>query len=298
MDRDLLSHFPIVVAVAQRGGFAAAAAALDMSPSAVSHAVKVVEDRLGQPLFTRTTRSVALTEAGARFVASIGPAFAMVEDCVARLRAAHGQVTGVLKINAPRLALPLAVTPAIMAMSRLYPSLTVEITADESLVDIVAAGFDAGIRLGEMIARDMVAVRLTEPFRAIMVASPAYLEKRPAPETVADLAAHNCIGYRLLCSGAAYAWDLREEGRDVSVAVSGSVRVSDPLYARDLAREGIGIAYLFEPLVGADLRAGRLRQVLPQASIEEPGLFLYFPRHAARAPKLRAFIDVVRGISR
>jgi DNA-binding transcriptional LysR family regulator len=298
MNRELLSHFPIVLAVARRGGFAAAAAALDMSPSAVSHAVKVVEDRLGQPLFTRTTRSVALTEAGARFVTSIGPAFAMVEDSVERLRAAHGQVTGVLKINAPRLALPLAVTPAIMAMGRLYPSLTVEITSDESLVDIVAGGFDAGIRLGEMIAQDMVTVRLTEPFEAIMVASPAYLKKRPAPETVADLAAHNCIGYRLLSSGAAYAWDLRDEGRDVAVAVGGSVRVTDPLYAHDLAREGLGIAYLFEPLVRADLRAGRLRQVLPQASIEEPGLFLYFPRHAARMPKLRAFIDVVRGVSR
>jgi len=296
MDRELLAHFSIVLAVAQRGGFAAAAAALNMSPSAVSHAVKTVEDRLGQPLFARTTRSVALTEAGATFVASIGPAFAMVEEGVERIRADVGQVTGVLRLNAPRLALPLAITAVIVEMSRLYPALTIEVTSDESLVDIVDAGFDAGVRLGEMIAQYMVTVRLTKPFKAVMVAAPAYLKTHPAPRSIADLAAHNCIGYRLLSSGAAYAWDLQEEGRDVSVSVNGSVRVTDPLYARDLAREGVGIAYLFEPLVREDLRTHRLKQVLPEASIEEPGLFLYFPRYAAQAPKLRAFIDVARRV--
>ena len=296
MDRELLAHFPIVLAVAQRGGFAAAAAALNMSPSAVSHAVKTVEDRLGQPLFARTTRSVALTEAGATFVASIGPAFAMVEESVERIRADVGQVTGVLRLNAPRLALPLAMTSVIVEMSRLYPALTIEVTSDESLIDIVDAGFDAGVRLGEMVAQDMVTVRLTKPFEAIMVAAPAYLKTHPAPRSIADLAEHNCIGYRLLSSGAAYAWDLQQEGRDVSVSVNGSVRVTDPLYARDLAREGVGIAYLFEPLAREDLRKSRLKQVLPAASIEEPGLFLYFPRYAAQAPKLRAFIDVGRRV--
>jgi DNA-binding transcriptional LysR family regulator len=296
MDRELLAHFPIVLAVAQRGGFAAAAAALNMSPSAVSHAVKTVEDRLGQPLFARTTRSVGLTEAGATFVASIGPAFAMVEESVERIRADVGQVTGLLRLNAPRLALPLAVTSVIVEMSRLYPALTIEVTSDERLVDIVDAGFDAGVRLGEMIAQDMVTVRLTKPFKAVIVAAPAYLKTHPAPRSIADLAAHNCIGYRLLSSGAAYAWDLQEEGRDVSVSVNGSVRVTDPLYARDLAREGVGIAYLFEPLVREDLRTRRLKQVLPAVSIEEPGLFLYFPRYAAQAPKLRAFIDVARRV--
>ena len=250
MDRELLVHFPVVLTVARRGGFAAAAAALNMSPSAVSHAVKTVEDRLGQPLFARTTRSVALTEAGSSFVASVGPALAMLEENIERIRVASGQVAGSLRINAPRLALPLAITPAIIATRRLHPALTIEVASDESLVDIVAAGFDAGVRLGEMIAQDMVTVRLTKPFKAIMVAAPAYLETHPAPRSIADLAAHNCIGYRLLSSGATYAWDLQDEGRDVAIAVSGSVRVTDPLYARDLAREGVGIAYLFEPWCG------------------------------------------------
>jgi len=296
MDRDLLVHFPIVIAVARRGGFAAAASALNMSPSAVSHAVKAVEDRLGQPLFARTTRSVALTEAGADFVASIGPALAMVEESIEHIRATSGDVTGLLRINAPRLALPLAITPAVVEMSRLHPGLTIEVTSDESLVDIVASGYDAGVRLGEMIAEDMVTVRLTPPFKTAMVASPKYLKKRPAPRSIDDLAMHNCIGYRLLSSGAAYAWDLQVDGRQVAVNVAGSVRVSDPLYARELALEGVGIAYVFEPLVRDDLRVRRLVEVMPETAIEEPGLFLYFPRHVAKAPKLRAFIEVVRGI--
>jgi DNA-binding transcriptional LysR family regulator len=221
MDRDLLAHFPVVLTVARRGGFASAATALNMSPSAVSHAVKAVEDRLGQPLFARTTRSVALTEAGASFVASIGPALAMVEESVERIRTTKGLVAGVLRLNAPRVALPLAITPVIVAMSRLYPELTIEVTSDEGLVDIIAAGFDAGVRLGGMIAQDMVAVRLTPPFHAIMVAAPDYLEAHGAPRSIADLAAHNCIGYRLISSDAAYAWDLQDRGQDVSVSVCG-----------------------------------------------------------------------------
>lgn len=298
MDRDLLPHFPIVLTVARRGGFASAAAALNMSPSAVSHAVKAVEERLGQPLFVRTTRSVALTEAGANFVAAIGPALQAIEESIEQILAAKGRITGVLRLNAPRVALPLAITPAIVEMSRLYPDLTVEVTADDGLVDIVAGGFDAGVRLGEMIAQDMVAVRLTKPFKAIMVAAPSYLDARGAPGRIADLAAHNCISYRLISSDAVYAWDLQESGRDLAVSVSGSVRVTDSLYARELALSGVGIAYLFEPLVREDLRAGRLKRILPEASIEEPGLFLYFPRYASETPKLRSFIDVARKVGR
>jgi len=270
--------------VAQRGGFASAAAALDMSPSAVSHAVKAVEERLRQPLFVRTTRSVALTEAGAGFIASIGPALATIQESVERVRSAKGRVAGVLRLNAPRLALPLAITPAIVAMSGPYPDLTIEVTLDEGLVDIVAAGFDAGVRLGEMIAKDMVTVRLTGSFQAIMVAAPAYLATHGVPGSIADLAAHNCIGYRLVASDAAYAWDLQDRGREISVSVSGSVRVTDSVYARELALQGVGIAYIFEPLVRHDLRAGRLRCVLPGCGIEEPGLFLYFLDTPLRRP--------------
>jgi DNA-binding transcriptional LysR family regulator len=298
MNRELLAHLPVAVAVARDQGFAAAASRLGMSPSAVSHAIRAIEAALGAPLFARTTRSVALTDAGERFLAAISPALATIDDAAERLAADKGRVTGVLRLNAPRVALHIAIAPIVAAMAWRYPDLTVEITQDDGLIDIVAGGFDAGVRLGEMIAEDMIAVRLTPPFKAIMVASPSYLEAKGEPKTLADLQQHSCIGYRLISSGAIYGWELLDEGRDVSVQVSGPVRVTDAVLARELALSGVGIAYLFEPLVRADIRERKLKWLLPKASIEEPGLFLYFPRNAANTPKLRAFIDVAREVMR
>jgi DNA-binding transcriptional LysR family regulator len=287
MDRDLLPHLPVILAVARRGGFAAAAAELGMSPSAV-------EERLQAPLFARTTRSVALTQAGESLVAAIGPALGEVREALERLRSASGKVTGLLRLNAPRVALPIAITPVVAALAWRHPDLIVEITSDDALTDIVAGGFDAGVRLGGMIAQDMVAIRLTPPFKAIMAASPRYLEAKGEPKTIADLAHHNCIGFRLIASGGVYSWDLSEDGEDISVAVKGSTLVTDPTYAKELALAGAGIAYIFEPLVRNELREQRLRWILPHTAIEEPGLFLYHPRRASMAPKLRAFIDIAR----
>lgn len=297
MDRELLPHLPVVLAVARRGGFAAAAAELGMSPSAVSHAVRFVEQRLGQPLFSRTTRSVALTEAGEALVATASPALQEIAERVDAIRAVKGRTGGLLRINAPQIAIPMALTHILSAMAERYPNVTVEIFTDERLSDIVSEGFDAGIRLGEMISRDMVAVRLTPPFRAVMVAAPAYVGRAGRPRTVADLEGHNCIGYRLVRSRALYRWDVADDGADVRVETRGTAIVTDSVAARDLALAGIGIAYLFEPLVSHDLSAGRLVEILPEAAIEEPGLFLYFTRRASLAPKLRAFIDTVRALS-
>jgi DNA-binding transcriptional LysR family regulator len=297
MDRDLLSHLPVIVAVARRRSFAAAAAELGMGASAVSHAVRLVEDRIGQPLFARTTRSVSLTEAGAELVATAGPALQDIVERMERIRAVKGRASGLLRINAPRIALPMALTRIVAAMTDHHPDVTVEVFADDGLVDIVGEGFDAGVRLGEMIAEDMVTVRLTPPLRAIVVASPAYIGRRGRPHTPAELSAHNCIGYRLVRSGAIYRWDLADQGKPVSIEVCGTATVSDSLSARDLALAGVGLAYLFEPLVRVDIEAGRLTEVLSQAAIEEPGLFLYFPSRAAMAPKLRAFIDTARRLS-
>lgn len=298
MDRDLLGHLPVIVAVARRCGFALAAAELGMSPSAVSHAVRLVEERIGQPLFARTTRSVALTEAGESLVAAAEPALDDITDRIERIRSVKGRASGLLKLNVPRLALPLALMPILAAMAERYPDVTVEIATDERLSDIVGEGFDAGIRLGEMIAEDMVTVRLTQPFRTIIVASPAYIGRHGKPRALPDLSRHNCIGYRLLRSRALYRWDLSDQGKEISVQTRGSVVVTDPLSAHEMALAGIGLAYLFEPLVRADIEAGRLVEVLRDASIDEPGLFLYFPRRAAMAPKLRAFIDTANEIGR
>lgn len=294
MNRELLAHLPIVVAVAEKRGFAAAAQALGLSASAVSHAVRVVEDSLGEPLFARTTRSVSMTEAGQRFLASVGPALEDIGAAVEGLSAARGEISGVLKLNSSRVASQM-VLPALLAkLAVAHPRLTVEVHDNDALVDIVALGFDAGIRLGEQVQQDMVSVRLTPPFKAILVASPDYLARRGAPARVAELAAHNCIGFRLLAAGSLYDWELREAGDTVAVRTTGSAVVTDASFARDLALAGVGIAYIFEPLVREELRGGRLVQLLPESAFEEPGLFLYFPRRAALAPKLRAFIAAAR----
>lgn len=298
MDRDLLTHLPVILAVARRGGFALAAAELGMSPSAVSHAVRLVEERIGQPLFARTTRSVSLTEAGKALVETAAPALQDISERIDRIRGIKGRPSGLLRINASNIAIPLAVTPVIAAMAERYPEVTVEVFADQALVDIVGEGFDAGIRLGEMIAQDMITVRLTPPVKAVVVASPGYIGKHGRPRDVADLARHNCIGYRLVRSGGLYRWDLNENGKDVVVETRGTAIVTDSLAAIDLALAGVGLAYVFEPLVRADLAAGRLVQILPKTAIEEPGLFLYFPRRASMAPKLRAFIDTAQEIGR
>lgn len=269
-----------------------------MSPSAVSHAVRLVEERIGQPLFARTTRSVSLTEAGKALVETAAPALQDIAERMDRIRGVKGRPAGLLRINASNIAIPLAVTPVVAAMAERYPDVMVEVFAEQGLVDIVGEGFDAGIRLGEMIAQDMVTVRLTPPFKAVVVASPAYIGKHGRPRNVADLGNHNCIGYRLVRSGGLYRWDLNEDGKDVVVETRGTAVVTDSLGAIDLALAGVGLAYVFEPLVRADLAAGRLVQILPKTAIEEPGLFLYFPRRASMAPKLRAFIDTAQEIGR
>lgn len=294
MERELLIHLPVILTVARRGGFAAAAGTLGMSPSAVSHAVRLVEDRLGQPLFHRTTRSVRLTEAGANLLATLGPALDSLEDGLAQLRAAKGRVTGTLRLNAPRAILNAVVTPIIQTLGSTHPELIIDVTADDALTDIVASGYDAGIRMGEMIAQDMVTIRLTPPWRTALAASPTYLAAHGTPARIADLAQHNCINYRLLAADTTYGWELQEEGRPVTLDVKGTIRVSDAAYARELALVGTGIAYLFEPLIRDDLAAGRLTELLLANAIEEPGLFLYFPRRAGEAPKMRAFIEAAR----
>ena len=294
MDRDLLGHLPVVICVARHRGFAAAAAELGMSPSAVSHAVRTVEDRIGEPLFARTTRSVSLTESGVRLLAGVATALDDIGKAIEGLAADRGEVTGLLRINAPRIALDMALTPILAKLAWQHPRLTVEVHANDAFVDIVAQGFDAGVRLGEAVQQDMIAVRLTRPFKAILVASKDYIAARGAPKTIGDLHDHNCIGFRLTGSGGVYDWELNDGGKLVEVRTSGTTLVTDASQARDLALAGIGIAYIFEPLVRRHIREGRLKWLLPQTAIEEDGLFLYYPRRASLAPKLRAFIDVAK----
>lgn len=270
-----------------------------MTPSAVSHAVRTVEDRVGIALFARTTRSVSLTETGRAFVEATAPAFGEIAEQLERLEhAASGRASGLLRLNVPRLALPLVITPVLADMRRRHPDVTVEAFVDDGLTDIVARGFDAGVRLGEMISADMVAVRATPPFRAIIVGSPGYFRRRGRPKSIGELAEHDCIGHRLTTGGGLYRWELDEAGDDISVDVSGQLIVNDPMYAVDAALAGYGLAYVFEPLVSDALASGALVQVLGEHAIEEPGLFVYFSERTAGIPKLRAFLDSLARIRR
>ncbi|WP_077034140.1 LysR family transcriptional regulator, partial [Pelomonas sp. KK5] len=237
--RELLPHLPIVVTVARLSSFAAAASQLGMSASAVSHAVKTVENRLGQPLFARTTRSVSLTEAGRELLPRLQAALDEMGAALESLSAQRGEVGGLLRINAPRIAQSLALTPILAALAGRHPKLSVEVHADDAFVDIVAGGFDAGIRLGDAVQQDMVSVRLTPPLQVVLVATPAYLKARGMPKMLADLAGHNCIGYRLRGSGSLFDWELADAaGQRIAVRTTGTAVITDATYARELALSG------------------------------------------------------------
>jgi DNA-binding transcriptional LysR family regulator len=294
MDRDLLSHLPIIICVARHRSFAAAAAELGMSPSAVSHAVRSVEDRLGTPLFARTTRSVSVTEAGARFIAGVEPALADIGKAVEGLTAERGQVTGLLRIEAPRGVLDTLLIPILTRLARQHPRLTVEVRTGAFPGDIVAQGFDAGIRIRRFIQQDMVTTRLTRSVKLILVASRDYLDARGTPKSITDLHQHNCIRIRNTMSGAVFDWELVDGNKLITVKTSGTALVTDITEALSLALAGIGIAYVVDLLARPYLRDGSLKWLLPQAAVEQEGAFLYYPRRASLAPKLRAFIDVAK----
>jgi DNA-binding transcriptional LysR family regulator len=283
--------------VAKRKGFAAAASQLGMTPSNVSHAVRLVEDRLGTPLFARSTRSVALTEAGQALLSALAPAMDDMGRAWENLSSRKGKPSGLLRINIPRVAQP-ALEPSIAEMARRYPDVTVELYTDDGLSDVVGEGFDAGIRSGDIIAGDMVSVRLTPPFRTMIAASPDYVARKGRPKTIADLEQHDLIGYRLISAKSLWRWEFRDKGRAVEFETKGPVIVNDTLHASALAIAGVGITYAWEPAVREPLAAGRLIELLPRFATQKPGLFLYFPRRASMAPKLRAFITVARDVAK
>jgi DNA-binding transcriptional LysR family regulator len=294
MDRDLLCHLPVVLSVARHRGFAAAAAELRMSPSAVSHAVRCVEDRLSTPLFARTTRSVSLTEVGERFLAGVEPALTDIGKSFESLTEERGEAIGLLRIGATRAATEMTLPRILAELARQHPRLIVEVRTGQMPLDIVEQGFDAGIRTRKRIERDMVTTRLTGPFKSILVASMDYIDARGAPKSTADLYQHNCVGLRVFASGAIRDWDLIDGKRPTIVKPSGTVLVTDTMEALSFALSGVGIAYVPEPLARRHLREATLEWLLPQTAVELDGLFLYYPRRASLAPKLRAFIDVAK----
>jgi DNA-binding transcriptional LysR family regulator len=285
------------LSVAIHRGFRKAAAELAVTPSAISQAVRALEKRIGAALFIRTTRSVGLTEAGEKFLSRAKPAF---EELVAASEVARelGQrPAGLLRLSVPRAVVPILLEPLIASFCRAYPEVEVEIAASEELVDLAASGFDAGIRMGQFVAADMVAVRLTPPFRLVIVGSPAYLARHKRPEWVHDLRHHACVRQRR-SNGALAPWSLSENGRAIEVAVSGPFIANDVPTMLGAAIEGVGLAQLPEPVAAGPLKTGRLVQVLAPFAASAPGVFPYYPGHRQILPKLRAFADHVKSRAR
>lgn len=283
-----------LVTVVRLRSFTAAAAELEVTPPAVSQAVKQLEARLGVRLLHRTTRSVGLTEAGARYLAKVEPAVHDLMEASAVLDPYRDGVSGLLRINAPRVAYDTLLRPLLADFLVAHPLVRVELVLDDGFVDIVAGGFDLGVRLGEAVQRDMVAVSLTLRERTCMVASPAYAARRGLPATLEDLRNHDCIRFRFPGSGAIYRWELRRKGRMVEVEVDGPLTATDSISPAQAALDGIGIAYTFERLVAADLAAGRLLPVQPDTWPTFPGFHFYYPSRRHLPTKLRAFIDHCR----
>lgn len=292
--RGALEGVEAFLRVAARGSFRQAADDLGLTPSAVSQTIRSLEARLGVALFTRTTRSVGLTEAGQRFLERARPAF---EEMVAAGDAARGlaaRPSGLLRLAVPRSVVPLLLQPVLASFAEAYPEVVVEIVASEELADLGKDGFDAGIRLGEFIAADMVAVRLTPSLRFAIVASPAYLDRRGRPQVPEDLQHHACV--RMRRSGGAVApWRVEDDGTPVDLAVSGPLVVNDFPTMLGAALGGVGLAQVPEPIAAQDLAEGRLEEVLSAYASRSPGVFLYHAGRRQVLPKLRAFIDHVRG---
>jgi DNA-binding transcriptional LysR family regulator len=281
------------LSVARNRSFRRAAAELGVTPSAISQAVRALEARIGAALFARTTRSVGLTEAGERFISRAKPAF---EELVAAGEAARelGQKpAGLLRLAVPRAVVPTLLEPLIASFGQAYPAVEVEIAASAALVDIAAQGFDAGIRLGQSIAADMVAVRLTAPFPFVVVGSPDYLGRRKPPERIDDLRHHACLRMRRT-DGSIAPWRFLDGNAAVEAMVGGPLIAHDHLTLLGAAIQGVGLAQLPGPLARGPIAERRLQAVLTPFAVTTPGLFLYYPAKRQVLPKLRAFIDHVR----
>jgi DNA-binding transcriptional LysR family regulator len=297
MTRPSLNDLAAFVAVATHRSFRRAADELGAAPSTLSHAMRALEERMGVRLLNRTTRSVSPTEAGFQLLQSLQPALASLDNALDSVAPFRGQVTGTVRINAPRVAAAILVRDVLPILGERYPDVTVDLVAEGQLIDIVQAGFDAGVRLAGSIPRDMIAVPIGPPLRFVCVASPAYLDRAGTPTTPDELAGHRCIGHRLP-SGRLYRWEFERAGQAISLDVTGPVTLDDEDLMVDAAIRGLGVAYVIGSTAQAALAAGQLREVLaPWLQFAEPAA-VYYPGHRAVPPALRAFLDVVRDVVR
>jgi DNA-binding transcriptional LysR family regulator len=288
-----LLELEAVVTVARRGGFRAAARELEMSSSALSHAIAALETRLGVRLFNRTTRSVALSDAGEAFVADVAPALAAIRAAAERLDEHRAEPSGTLRLNTSLGFARVILKPLVFEFMRRHPTVNVEIVTEGALVDIVGQGFDAGVRLGETVPPDMIALPLTRDIRQLVAGSPAYFAAQGRPRAPADLASHRCIRGRM-ANGAVYRWEFERRGERIVIDPPGTLTLDEGDLMLAAALESQGLVYVFDQALAEHLASGRLLAVLQDWSPPFPGLTLYYPSRRNAPARLRAFIELAR----
>lgn len=294
MKRIQPSDLTAFLAIARHGSFRRAATELRVTPSALSHAIRSLEERIEVRLFNRTTRSVSLTEAGERLFARAAPAFGEIEEAIDDLAAFRGAPMGSLRINAAEASARLVLAPLVGDFLRAYPGVSLEIVTEGALVDVVSERFDAGIRFGETLAADMIAVPIGPRQRFVAVASPGYLARHPRPMTPHDLPALPCIRFRF-DSGADFHWEFDRGGVELAITVEGPFVTNSQEMMIAAAVDGVGIAYVLDGLAEPHVTAGRLVRILEDWCPLIPGLYLYYPSRRQVPSALRAFIDFTRG---
>jgi DNA-binding transcriptional LysR family regulator len=294
MARDNINDILVFFAVARERSFTRAAAKLGMTQSALSHIIRSLEARLGVRLLTRTTRSVSPTEAGERLLQNVAPRLEEIEAEIAAVSDLGDKPAGTIRITAIDHVINNVLWPRLAPVILQYPDIHVEISADYRMVDIAAERYDIGVRWGDQVEKDMIAVRMTPDVRTVIVGSPGYFTHRPVPASVQDLLKHNCIGLRLASRGGLYAWELRHEGRDLELRPRGQLIFSGVYQMVGAALSGCGLAYVTEDLIGHHVREGRLISVMEDWCPHFPGLHAYYPsrRHSSRA--LAIVIDAIR----
>lgn len=298
MPRTGVNDLLAFLAIAREGSFTKAAARLDVSPSALSHTLSGLESRLGVRLLNRTTRSVSPTEAGERLRRAIGPHFEGIEAELAALGELRAKPAGTLRISATNYVANAMLVPKLAALLPRYPDIKVEISVEDRLVDIVAEGFDAGVREGEQVAKDMIAVRIGPDLRMAVVGAPAYFKMHSRPKKPQDLTGHNCINLRLPTRGGLYAWEFQKGKRKLNVRVEGQLTCNRPEAMLNAALSGVGLAYVLEGVARPCIDDGRLERVLESWCPPYPGFHLYYPSRRQASPAFALLVDALRHPSR
>src|SRR5437773_1373189 len=294
MARQNVNDLLALLVVARERSFTRAAAQLDVSQSALSHTIRGLEERLGLRLLTRTTRSVAPTEAGERLLRTVAPKLEEIDAELSALTELRDKPAGTLRITAAEHSAVTILWPALAKLLPRYPDIKVEVNIDYGFTDIVAERYDAGVRLGEQVAKDMIAVRIGPDLRIAVVGAPSYFAKRPLPRTPQDLVGHACINLRLPTHGGVFAWEFRQGEREIKVRVDGPLVFNTPRQMLDAAVAGFGLAYVVEDRAATYLAEGRLQRVLDDWCPPFPGYHLYYPSRRQASPAFALIVEALR----